>query len=59
MYQHTYLIRDIWECPADLMTILTSVKGLGAVKGNKYDLSHDALKKDKQHFLPCNTHYNG
>ena len=32
MYQDTYLIRDIWECPADLITILTSVKGFGAGK---------------------------
>lgn len=24
-------MRDIWECPADLMTMLTSVKGFGSV----------------------------
>lgn len=28
---NTYLMRDIWECPADLMTMLTSVKGFGSV----------------------------
>lgn len=30
--QNTYLICDICECPAVLMTILTSVNGLGAIK---------------------------
>lgn len=30
--QNTYLIWDISECPAVLMTILTSVNGFGAIK---------------------------
>lgn len=32
--QSTYLIWDICECPAVLMTILTSVNGFGAMKSS-------------------------